>query len=275
MKKRIVLCADDYGQAPEISQAIIHLLQANRLSAVSCMVNTPYWFQHAQWLNEYCSSANIGLHFNLTHGNPLSQTYRDVQGEMFLSLPHLMRSAFFRRLSLTAIAAECHAQIDSFQQAMGFLPHFIDGHQHVHQFPVIREAVVQVYQQRLKNAYIRLVNHSLNMNAILNLKKMIIYATGTRALKRLLASHHIPHNSSFAGIYSFSKAHSYRRIFQQFLKDICSRGLIMCHPGLAAATTTEDVIADARFHEYQYLISDQFLRDCETRAICIQPFLAE
>jgi predicted glycoside hydrolase/deacetylase ChbG (UPF0249 family) len=64
-KKRIVLCADDYGQAPAISQGIIELLNQSRLSATSCMVNMPDWPVSAKELLPFINYVDLGLHFNL------------------------------------------------------------------------------------------------------------------------------------------------------------------------------------------------------------------
>jgi len=252
MTKRIVLCADDYGQALAISQGILQLIQQKRLSATGCMVNTIAWPECAQWLVPFYQQVDIGLHFNLTHGTALSS------GAAFPSLSQLLRQSFLRQLNQAAIEAECHAQIDQFQAATGFLPDFIDGHQHVHQFPVIRDAVIAVHQQRLPKAYMRYVYEPLNGN----FKKMMIRATGTKALERLLIKHNIPHNQSFAGIYDFKQADQYSTFFPDFLRNIQEGGLIMCHPGFTSSTE-KDEIAKARIAEYQYLSSDKFLADCE------------
>src|SRR5438876_1108370 len=183
MKKRIVLCADDYGQALAISQGIIHLIKEGRLSATSCMVNTSHWLDHAKWLIPYQHQIDIGLHFNLTSGNILSPGYVLKHGENFFSLPILLLKTFFRNLDQVAIEAECHAQIDRFFDAMGFLPHYIDGHQHVHQFPIIREAVIAVYEKRLRwqNAYVRLINEAITpQDLFFDTKKIIIQASGSK-----------------------------------------------------------------------------------------------
>lgn len=273
MKKRIVLCADDYGQAPEISQGIINLLVQNRLSATSCMVNTRYWAEHASWLIPFQQKIDIGLHFNLTEGRALSKEYARAHGECFLPLPQLLRSAFLRKIMRTAIEAECHAQIDAFQAALGCVPDFIDGHQHVHQFPVIRDALIHVHQQRLPLSYIRLVKEKLRVTDVFkDFKKVVIYATGTQALERLLIQNNIPHNSLFAGIYAFKQADQYAHLFPGFLQAIKDRGLIMCHPGLNASNPL-DSIAKARFAEYQYIVSDQFLEDCRGQEIAIGRFI--
>lgn len=261
MKKTIVLCADDYGQAPAISRGIINLLQKDRLSATSCMVNTAYWPEHAAWLMPFHHRVDIGLHFNLTEGSPLSTEYHRQYGDKFQSLTGVMRSAFLRLFSQSVIEAELHAQLDKFEQALGFLPDHIDGHQHVHQFPVIRSALIQVYKQRLQGqgTYIRLPREIGSSTD--RLKKMIIRITGSRALKSLLEKNKISYNHSFAGIYLFNYSSSYRTFFQRFLQLVDNQGLIMCHPGLNAPEAA-DVIAKARFAEYEYFDSNQFLDDC-------------
>lgn len=274
MMKRIVLCADDYGQAYAISQGIIKLIQMGRVTATSCMVNQPIWQEHANWLFPFYKQIDIGLHFNLTHGKPLSKAFTDAYGSQFFPLQKLLSYAMFRRLKSSVIEAECQAQIDCFSDTLGFLPHFIDGHQHVHQFPVIREALIKVYEKRLyrQHAYIRLVNNRLNFDHFnAAIKKIIIHSTGTRQLKRLLNAHHIPHNLSFSGIYSFARSTHYAQLFPQFLQEINDKGLIMCHPGLLASTE-EDSIAKSRFAEYQYLVGGQFLKDCYEKRVCIGKF---
>jgi predicted glycoside hydrolase/deacetylase ChbG (UPF0249 family) len=274
MKKRIVLCADDYGQAKAISLAILSLLEKGRLSAASCMVNTNDWAEHAQWLLPFHHQVDLGLHFNLTQGRALSAEYRETHGENFYSLTKVMRLALMHSFSGSAIEAELNAQIDRFEQALGKLPDHLDGHQHVHQFPVIREAVVRVYEKRLrpKKAYIRLINPSFRMSdAFRQFKKIIVYAMGSLPMKRLLSVHGIPHNLSFAGIYSFDRSAQYPQFFQDFLQVIGDEGLIMCHPGFSAPEG-EDLIADARLAEYQYLGSPQFVEDCEAARVVVKRF---
>jgi chitin disaccharide deacetylase len=275
MKKRIVLCADDYGQAPEISEGIISLLAKERLSAVSCMVNTRDWLHHAHDLQVYQAKVDIGLHLNLTEGQALSNAYRKVYGSQFYPLPTLMRKAWLHQLEQTVLEAECHAQLDHFANTLGFLPHFLDGHQHVHQFPIIRSAFLKVYQERFatQKAYIRLAQEKLNWTDCLrHFKKIIINAAGSHVFSRLLKQRHIPHNHSFSGIYSFQEAERYACLFPRFLKTIADKGLIMCHPGLLAST--KDKMTEARNAEYHYFSSVQFLNDCEqAKVLCVKGLL--
>ena len=275
MTKRIVLCADDYGQAPEISQGILALLKYGRLSAVSCMVNSPHWVEHAKWLTPFRPKADIGLHFNLTEGKATSPIFIAKYGETLPSLRTLLSKALLRQWDIPTFEAEFEAQIDCFKQALGVNPDFIDGHQHIQQFPNVREAFINVYKRRFSEAhkpYVRSVNPRIHLTDIFNnSKKLIIYLTGSSIFYKILNNNDISCNTSYAGIYAFSQAGKYRSLFISFLTSCKSGGLIMCHPGLKAADSA-DSIADARYLEYQYLFGDQFLYDCHQQDVVISRF---
>jgi len=148
---------------------------------------------------------------------------------------------------------------------MGILPHFIDGHQHIHQLPIIRDALLAVYESVFSkhSCYIR-----VPIMKPPTLKSSIITFTGGLTLRKALMHRNIPHNTSFSGVYNFSKAKNYRRYFCRFLKNIQSGGLIMCHPGLPQKENN-DRIDNAREYEFNYLNSDLFLEDCKTYSISV------
>ena len=141
---------------------------------------------------------------------------------------------------------------------MGRLPDFIDGHRHVHQLPVIRKALIRLYDEYFwqKDCYIRIPGNNLlttlkqSRDAIKNIP---IYFTGCYSLKKLVTQQGIPHNQSFAGVYDFNKSSRYRDYFRMFLKGIHDHGLIMCHPG----------VSTSRIDEFNYFMSDDFVADCE------------
>jgi predicted glycoside hydrolase/deacetylase ChbG (UPF0249 family) len=280
MTKRIILCADDYGQNPSISQAIIDLIAKNRLSATSCMVNSDYWPEHAKWLQPYFGKTHIGLHINFTEGKPLSTLFQQIYGQELLPLPKLLMDSVLRKIDKKAIAAEMNEQLDKFLMETNQLPDFLDGHQHVHHFPVIRDVLLEVYQRRLKNVgtYIRNVNdpHAWQRIDSAYFKRMVIQLSGASTLQFEMRTRNIPHNTSFSGIYDFSQTNNVAKKFQQFLKQIQNGGLIMCHPGLQLSTEAiTDPIYAARHHEYEYFLSDQFLRDCVSQHVDISPVCIE
>lgn len=263
MIKNIVVCADDYGQNAAISQAIINLIQKNRLTATSCMATIAGWPEHATALAPFKDTIDIGLHFNLTESTPSS-------------LPTLILQAYTGELEVASITDECLLQLDTFTDALGMVPDFIDGHQHVHQLPVIRKAILAAYQKRFpdKRVYIRSVyqkNTWMDIHSPAYLKRCIINCLGAATFKKLLQSESIPHNTSFSGIYDFKEANQYASIFKQFLAHTKEGGLIMCHPGMHSVSSN-DVISQARFHEYEYFCSEQYLEDCTSQNISISRF---
>lgn len=275
--KHIILCADDYGQNTAISQAVIDLVKKNRLTATSCMTNSYYWQSHAKWLAPYKDQIDIGLHFNLTEGSPLSKE----MGHDPIPLNDLIIKAYLGRLNQVAIESELLTQIDQFVSGVGRLPDFIDGHQHIQQLPIVRKAILKVYEERFKASlcYIRCVN---DPNAFFRykdsgyIKKCIIQLCGASAFKKELIDHNIPHNSSFSGIYDFKDSKRFSSLFPSFLEDIKENGIIMCHPGMRSSDipdSEDDLIASSRFLEYEYLLSDQFTELCATKQITLGRFV--
>lgn len=254
MIKYVTLCADDYGQNPEISQAIVDLIDKKILTATSSITSSPYWLKESNSLIPFKDKIDLGLHFNLTEGPLL------IIKQPF-SLKKCILHSFLNQLDKTLIEAELNAQIDEFVAGVGQLPDFIDGHQHIHQLPVIRDILIKVYNKRLKSnqTYIRaLVDDQFysRFHSTAYFKESMIQMLGARPFKKLLLTHHIPHNVSFAGIYNFNASKKYPQFFACFLKQIADGGLIMCHPG---RVNKNDQIAESRFDEYRFFLSNLFL----------------
>ncbi len=263
-EKKFTLCADDYGCNAEVSHGITNLISQQRLSATSCMTNMPNWPTLAPNLLPCKNKVAIGLHLNFTDGKPLGTSSFNGTQSGFPSHHQFMIKAYLRQLDKQALENEIQQQIAQFTKYIGQEPDFIDGHQHVHQLPQVRQALLDVYQKNIKGTcFVRLPSNGLCaslQDSVAKSKSLMISATGSLALKKLLQQHQIPYNTSFAGIYPFSQAQNYRAYFLKFLQSIKNGGLIMCHPGLAS-NDTNDPIAESRFLEYQYFSGDVFLAD--------------
>ena len=160
------------------------------------------------------------------------------------------------------LCAEILAQLNAFIETMGRYPDFIDGHQHVHQLPQVREALFKIYKQEKLACYIRHTSNGwrdlfVRTNPV---KVQAIALLGGRVFARLLKKHEIHTHTSFSGIYSFAKSRNYRKYFKRFLHNSASCGLIMCHPGKASQDKT-DPLYKSREHEFNYFMSDVFLKD--------------
>ena len=259
--KKIVLCADDFGLNRAVSQGILKLVIKNRLSAVSCMTSMPDFNHHAKDLAALTNKVQIGLHFNLTEGYFLSEPERrsfSLNELLIKSHLHLIKPAF--------IAKEFNAQLDHFIQMMGRLPDFIDGHQHVHQFPDIRMVLLTLYVQRLKayGTWMRSTYPAITLPQY-RLKGHILAFTGGKKLQADLKKAAIPHHGYFSGVYDFAQETDYRSLFNQWLALAPSDTLIMCHPGEESSHI--DAIAHTRSVELNYFLSNEFLDDCQKHHI--------
>lgn len=252
--KAITLCADDFGYSDAVNQGILDLVKLGKLDAVSCLTNFTLWPSAALALSaewQRSPDLSIGLHLNFTEGKALTEAAHAYFGP----LSTVMRRAFLRRFPPVVLKAEIKAQIEAFIKAMGRLPSHIDGHQHVHHLPQIRDALLAVYDEYYpqKNAWIRVSGNPRWRDNLHPFKAFIIAGTGAMRLRKLLEQKGIPHNTSFAGIYSFNDHTDYPKLFQNFMKQTQSGGLIMCHPGFPSKET-EDVIYKTRGLEYRFLL---------------------
>ncbi|MGE3919409.1 MAG: ChbG/HpnK family deacetylase [Gammaproteobacteria bacterium] len=257
---KIILCADDYAHNEEVTDGILQLLTSKRLTAVSCLSTTKHWPEHAKSITTHHQQADIGLHFNLTEGSSLT-------GITFKSLKKLLINAFSKTIVTKKVINELNAQLDQFIYYTGISPDFIDGHQHVHHFPMVRDALLSVYKKRFvqKKPYIRITtNYS-------SIKSCIISLTGAKKLKKMAKVFEIPHNTSFAGVYNFNHSKNYHQLFLKFLSQSQSGGIIMCHPGLTSNNVSDPLI-ESRYHEFNYLISNKFSEDCLNHNIVLSKF---
>src|SRR6202140_4731008 len=118
-RRRIWLCADDYGLSPGVNRAIRDLIERGRLNATSVMVVGPS-IARAEAGALRTAAANsprcaIGLHVTLTAPfRPLTMHFRPIDGGMFLPFPKLLRAGLLRRLDPELIHTELTVQFSTF-----------------------------------------------------------------------------------------------------------------------------------------------------------------
>ena len=251
--KRIALCADDFGSGPAVDAAILALARAGRLGGVSCQVDAPGFAADAAALAALSDAVDLGLHLDLAPG----------RGGL---LPLLVRT-HARALSRRAVGARIARQLDRFEAAFGRAPDFVDGHQHVHALPVVRDALLDALAARYP-APGPLVRNTVAARGR-GAKTAALALLGGTGLRRALRARGVPHNPDFAGVYSFGRG-SYRTLFRGWLADAADGTLLMCHPGLAPGDPG-DPIAAARAAEYAYLSSAELPADCAAAgAACVR-----
>uniref|UniRef100_UPI0037E7A280 carbohydrate deacetylase n=1 Tax=Semicossyphus pulcher TaxID=241346 RepID=UPI0037E7A280 len=141
----LVVTGDDFGYCPRRNQGIVDCFQAGGLSNVSLLVNAAAAKEAADLAKRH--NIPIGLHANLSEGVPVCEqtasTLTDQRG--FLHGKMGFRQALQRgQLSMKQVEAELRAQVRLFMELTGHLPHHMDGHQHVHVLPGVREVFAQV-----------------------------------------------------------------------------------------------------------------------------------
>ncbi|WP_174875317.1 ChbG/HpnK family deacetylase [Vogesella oryzae] len=251
MAARIVICADDFGQSPAINDGIVQLAQQGRLSAASCMTLAPAMSYRLDELK--ASGIALGLHLNFT---------QQLGSEGYvLPLASLIVKSYLRLLDRTAIAREIARQLDAFEQHVGRAPDYVDGHQHVHQLPQIREALLLQLQQRYaaQPPWLRNTRSSraASMPASYARKARIIAMLGSGMLQRLARQRGMTMNAHLLGVYDFAASADYPALLEAWLASAGDGDLLMCHP--AAAATAGDELGEQRVREFAALAAPEGL----------------
>lgn len=260
----LTVCADDYGLAAGIDAAILDLVERRRLAAVSCMVIGRSWQQSAPALRAHRHCTEIGLHFTLTNLAPAGPMPRLAPRGRLPDLGGLVRDAMIKRLDRDEIAAELTRQIDRFTAAIGAPPDFVDGHQHVHQLPGVRRAVLAVFRDRLAKhgAWLRypaMPPGDILVHRVAMVRTLAISALGL-GFRQGGAALGIAGNGTFRGVRNGSGEPPFARLFRRFVRRLGDRPLLMCHPGEEGDPFVADRNATlaARQDEYAFLASDEF-----------------
>jgi predicted glycoside hydrolase/deacetylase ChbG (UPF0249 family) len=259
--KKIIMSADDFAQSEDIDTGILQLIKMGRLTATSCLTLSPRWQEAAKKITpEISKQADIGLHLDFTQ---YPQALKN-------KLSNLIVKTYCRKLPHTVIVQSIHRQLDNFEQALDTPPDYIDGHQHVHQLPQIREALVEVLTQRYspKLPWLR-ISKPFKQDG---LKARIIGALGADGLEKLATSANIRHTQSLLGVYDFNitQENYEKKLNTWFSLNPVGSTAFMCHPALANAEKNkqqEDPIYPARLTEYEVLSDDIFMRRLEKHQI--------
>jgi chitin disaccharide deacetylase len=257
--RHIILCADDYGISPAVSGAIRDLIARRRINATSVMVVAPT-FSHAEAaaLREAAGNdASIGLHLTLTAPFvPLAGGFAPLHDGAFPPLAAMARRGLTRSLEPALLEAEIAAQLAAFRAAFGRIPDYVDGHQHIHMFPQISEALIGVTNRTAPNAWLRQCGRAVRNS--LDPKGLILDALSGR-FRRLAAAQGLSTNPAFAGTYAFRPGADFARLFPKFLDRLPDGSVVMCHPGKVDAELVRlDPLTDLREREYAYFLAESF-----------------
>jgi predicted glycoside hydrolase/deacetylase ChbG (UPF0249 family) len=263
-QRRVSLCADDYGMSEGVNRAIRDLIEKRRLSATSVMVVTPAFTRaEIDALKAAAAAAPgfaIGLHVTLTAPfHPLTMPFRPLKDGEFLKLGRLMQAAVLRRLDTEMLRAEIAAQIAAFTDMVGKAPDYVDGHQHVQLFPMVREAFVAAVKEHAPTAWVRQCGRGGVRPGRFRDAKALMLDVLSRGFREIATRGGLKFNPAFAGAYHFSKKADFPKLFERFLLRLPDGGLIMCHPAFVDQTLIAlDPLTHQRKNEYDWLMSDDF-----------------
>ena len=195
------------------------------------------------------------------------------------ALGRLIVSCYTRRVRRSWVEQSVKRQFDRFLTIFGRLPDYVDGHQHVHQLPVVRDVLLShmrdLYGSDAAHARVRPWVRSTRACRGLQstgvrqwFKAKVIESLGALATERDIRTAGFATNNGFAGVYDFTRpAMPYGLMMQRWL-DACQPGsLIMSHP--SGALLANDPVGQARLTERDVLDSQDFERWLQERGLFI------
>ncbi len=243
--KAIIFCADDFGMNRSINKGILKLGKQGRLSASSCLSKGAAFLNGAAPLAEL--AIQKGLHLNLTEAQN--------ETKFCQALPTLIWNCYSRRIDVALVKTEIEEQCDKFEQAFRKPPDFVDGHQHVHQLPVVREALLHTLKRRYgpEQIWIRSTRMPAGITLLRDwIKSKAIEGLGALPLIQLAKECGFKTSHCLLGVYDFSgdEQHYLARL-NAWLKLATQSDVIMCHP--ASGQNSADLIMRQREVEFAVL----------------------
>ena len=164
---------------------------------------------------------------------------------------------FLHLLRREMLEGEISSQLQKFITAFGRLPDFVDGHQHVHLFPQIREALLSVVKNVAPNVWVRQCGRIGPLHKRVADGKAIALDILSNGFRRLANRYGVRVNPAFAGTYGFAKDADYAQIFPKFLRGLPDGSVVMCHPDFVDAELQRlDPLTTLREREYLFLIGN-------------------
>jgi chitin disaccharide deacetylase len=262
--KAVVINADDYAYSAGIDEAILDLAQKGVVTATTALVCSPLWPESAKALRDAPLSA--GLHLDFT--NPFAPT----NAGQAVSIKQVIWRCWSRSLKAQHALSSIREQLDRYEQAMGRAPEIVDGHEHVHQFPVIREALLEELARRYAAAQKPLLR-STAPRAWRGTKAAIIGALGSAALRRKAQAAGFTMTGDFAGVYDFAPQADLAALWHAWFSSISAHtgtDIVMCHPSYDRDQyDPNDSILNARIKESAWLGSEAFKALCAEQGVSL------
>lgn len=244
----VIINADDVGMHPAIDAAVAQLAGIGVVTSASILT---LGLPDPDAIGEMTGHRiDLGLHldFTSTMANRRYGTTRTVASTII--------EAWSGRLDAGQARTIVRDQLDRFGVITGHAPCFIDGHEHVHQLPVIRTALLQVLAEQGLAAQTFIRNPAPRRWRGIKAATIGLLGAGAMAKKAQRAGHRC--NTDFFGVYDLRRKADLAILWQGWLAGIRGCGaLAMCHPGLSAHIGDTQSVP-FRLREFQFLSSQLF-----------------
>jgi hypothetical protein len=257
-RREICVAVDGFGLHVGINQAALRLAALGHVQAIGCMVGGAGWPAWSRLLRRLAlSDVDLGLHLDLTEAPLLPGTARPI-GKW-------IRDAVLHQLDRRALREEIKAQLDAFEEAVGHGPVYVDGHQHVHQLPIVRNELLAELDDRYGwfRPWLRSTRGARSLGFVQDpvcgdvFKHWYIERLGARGLASAAWRMGYRQNQGLLGVCDFrGGAPRYRQLLEAWLRTAHHGDLLVCHPSLP--THASDPIIDARKAQFEVLSAPEF-----------------
>ena len=234
---KLIINADDAGIDEARNRGIFKCVDVGMVKNLSVVVCQAGWQDIIVRLRGR-KDISAGLHFNLTAGRPLREGFKTICGQdgSFFNKFELLKRSLSGFIDTQEVIEEMTAQLDALRQAGIDISH-VDGHNHVHLLPGVREAARTVLPQKMRvrlaferragvskpmvNDYVKVYNDPAQLVSLLNFL--------SQEAKKIWGDRFL-HADDFAGTAVTPQPGL--QILEQAIKglkgEICE---LMCHPG--------------------------------------------
>jgi predicted glycoside hydrolase/deacetylase ChbG (UPF0249 family) len=187
----LIVVADDFGMGPDVSRSISELMHAGSVTGTVLLVNSPYAEADLRSWRQAGGAGEMGWHPNLNLDDPVApcgqvRTLLTGQGKL-ASLGKLLARMACGQIAYGEVVRELDAQLRRFCDLVGRPPRLINGHKHIHVFPMISQALTEVLSRRQWRPYVRrVVEPACCLRAIrgARVKRLFLSTLGRVAARR-------------------------------------------------------------------------------------------
>ena len=168
--KQIIINADDFGLNEHNSKAIAEAFEKGWITDTTMMANEPYFEKAVTLAKEKGFINRIGIHLNLTDGDPLTEDIKQCRSFVANGRYHHKNNRIkpLSQFEKDAVYKELTAQVEKIQSAGITITH-ADSHHHIHTAVFVAPIAARVCKEHGINK-IRLHR---NIGSILGFKRFV------------------------------------------------------------------------------------------------------